>query len=630
MSRFSLFVVGTLVAGWLFASGITRAAAPATLDVDATDVQHGIYHVHLTLPVSGGHVVLVYPKWVNNAVAGPLTQLVALHFSAGGAELKWARNALDAYQIEVDVPASARLLEASFDYLSPPKAFGGSYERSPGVTEHLLTVLFNTAVLYPAEADIHDFSIKAQVHLPKGWTYDTPLETSRDSSGMVVFPTVPFATLVDSPLLAGEFFRSMPVKNGAGATRLSIAADSEKDLTVSDDTLNVLRALTDEANSLFGARHYRHYVWLISLSEVMAHDGIEHHEATDIRAEEDLFSNPALFAVRGRLLAHEYVHSWNGKFRLPAGLVTRTYQEPCDDSHLWVYEGLTRYWGDLVLRGRSGMQTPAQLREYLAWMAGTMALDRPGRSWRSLADTAVSFPHLLEAPSEWTPIRRDTDFYEEMALIWLEADTFIQKSTDGRLSLDSFAQSFFGGASGAPEEHSYTRDDIVRSLNAVAPRDWDEFLQSRIDRVTPNAPLAGIEASGWRVVYDDRPNEYVEAREKVYAQTDLSYSIGLWVKADGEVADVVHDSPAFRAGLAPAMRILAISGHAWRVDTALAALRRTKSAREPIELVIQHGDVVRTVRVDYHDGLKYPHLERNEALPDLLTKILAPREHGHD
>ena len=602
------------------------ATPPITLEVDARDVTHGIQHAHLVIPVRPGPLTLAYPKWIpgEHAADGPITQLVSLEISADGRPLPWRRDALDAFLFQLEVPRGAARLDVRFDYLSPPKAFADGYGRTPNVTPHLLILPFNHFVLYPHEASADALAVRAEVRLPEGWKFDGALHPERVEGGTLVLPVVSLATLVDSPLLAGEYFRSVPLSQGEGSTRISLAADAPGDLAVSDTTLAGLRHLVPEALALLGPGHYREYVWLVALGNSLNQNGLEHHESTDIRDNEALFTDAARL-LEHRTLSHEYVHSWNGKYRRPAGLATRNYQQPIVDDLLWVYEGMTRYLGDLVLRTRSGQATAEQSRAYIAVVASRLDVDRPGRAWRTLGDTASAMPGYNDAPAEWTPIRRGRDYYDEMLLVWLDADTLIRERSAGERSLDDFCASFFGGPERAPAMRPYSRSDVVGALRAVLPLDWDAFLAERVDRITPRAPLAGIERGGWRLTYDDTPNEYLSAREKVDGSDNLSLSLGLWSKPDGVVADVVHGSPVFAAGVAPDMRLIAIGGRKWSAEAAREALVRAEKSRDPIELIVQAADLVRVLRVDYHGGLRNPRLVRVPARPDLLGAILAPR-----
>ena len=607
----------------------TQATEPAiTLDVDARDVRHGIQHAHLSLPASPGRLDLVYPKWTQgeHAPSGPLVQVTALKFAAGGRTLAWTRDPLEPFRFRVTVPDGVAAIDADFDYLSPPVSGGvDSYGMTPNVTPHVAIVLFNHVLLLPEAADARTLPVRARVRLPDGWSYDAPVRGEQPQSGLVVLPEMPAATLVDSPLFAGEYSRTIALTTNAPPTRISLFADATADLAFKDDDAAALRRVVAEAGALFGARHYRNYVWLVGLGDTFTNNGVEHHESTDIRLPESLFTKPEFMQRWSSIFAHEYVHSWNGKYRRPEGLVRANFQEPLADNLLWVYEGMTRYLGDFVLRGRAGFGSPEFMRDYLAYVAASMERLRPGRNWRPLADTAVGVPAYGDAPGEWTPERRGLDYYPEGALIWLEADTLIRTRSGGKRSLDDFCRAFFGGPGGAPSVRAYTRDDVIAALNAVEAYDWDEFLRTRVDEVQPHAPLGGIGNGGWTLVQNDQPNPYFDAFAKVSKHDDFSFSLGFASKEDGHVADVVHGSPAFNAGLAPAMRVIAIGGRKWSGDAAKETIVAAEKTTQPIDLIVESGDTVRTLPVDWHGGLAFPHLQRDASKPDLISKIIAPK-----
>jgi predicted metalloprotease with PDZ domain len=385
-----------------------------------------------------------------------------------------------------------------------------------------------------------------------------------------------------------------------------------------------------EAEALFGARHYRQYAWLVAMGDTLNTNGVEHHESTDIRMREALFTKPEFLERWASVFAHEYVHSWNGKYRRPEGLVRSNFNQPLSDELLWVYEGMTRYLGDVVVRGRARFGSPEFVREYLAFIAGQLEYLRPGRSWRSLADTAVGVPAYGDAPGEWTSERRALDYYAEGALIWLEADTVIRTRSAGKRSLDDFCLRFFGGKDSPPMVLAYTRDDVLSALNSVEPYDWDTFLRARVEDIRPHAPLGGITAAGWRLVQDNHPNPYLDAFAKVGKNSDLSFSLGFWARDDGRVVDVVHGSPAFAAGLAPATKLIAIGGRKWDEDAAKEVILAAEKSGEPIELIVESGNSVRTLRVEWRGGLAYPHLVRDSAKPDLLALILTPKSKAKD
>lgn len=605
-----------------------RAAAPGiALDVDTRDVQRGIQHAHLTLPATSGEMSVVYPKWIQgeHAPSGPIVQVTGLKFSAGIRTLAWTRDPLDAFRFRVTVPDGVDAIEADFDYLSPPVGYGGSYGSTPNVTPHLAIVLFNHVLLLPESADARSLPVRARVRIPDAWSYDVASRGERPEPGLVVLPEMSAATLVDSPFFTGEFSRTIPLTRRAPATRLNIFADASADLAIKDDDIARMRHVVFEAQALFGARHYTQYVWLLGLGDRLDNNGVEHHESTDIRMKESLFTKPEFLERWASIFAHEYVHSWNGKYRRPEGLTRSNFQEPLSDDLLWVYEGMTRYLGDFVLRGRAGFGSPEFMRDYLAFIAAMQERLRPGRAWRPLADTAVGVPAFGEAPDEWSGERRGLDYYPEGALIWLEADTLIRTRSGGKRSFDDFCRSFFGGADGAPSVRAYSRADLIATLNAVEAYDWDTFLRTRVEDVQAHAPLGGITAGGWTLVQNDQANPYLDAAAKVTKNNDFSYSLGFWSKEDGKVVDVVHGSPAFAAGLAPAAKLIAISGRKWSEDAAKEVILAAERNTAPIELIVESGDTVRTLRVDWHGGLAYPHLARNAQQADLLSRIITPR-----
>ena len=527
----------------------------------------------------------------------------------------------------MNVPAGAALLDVRFDFLSPPKSFGDGYGRTPNVTPHLLVLPFNHVVLYPRDAALDALRIQASVRIPAGWQFDVAVRPSAAADGRIALPEMSLYTLLDSPLLAGEYFRSVPLADAPGATRISIAADAPADLAINPTTVTGIQRLVAEANAHFGTRHYREYVWLIALGDNLDPNGLEHHESTDIRDAQTLFTDPVRL-LEATVIPHEYVHSWNGKYRRPDGLATKNDQEPMIDDLLWVYEGMTQYLGDAVLFARSGLGTQEQTRSLIALIAARMENNRPGRAWRSIGDTATALPGFNDAPGAWSGIRRNRDYYSEMLLVWLDADTLIREKSGGTRSLDDFCRAFFGRDPGAILVRPYTRAELVKVLHDVAPIDWDGFLKARVDGINPHAPLDGITRGGWTLTYSDEPNPFIASGEKENEADDLGFSLGFWVKSDaksaGTVDDVVYGSPAFAAGLAPQMRVIAIDGHKWNIETARDVIVKAEKTREPIELIVESADLVRTLRIDYHGGLRHPHLVRNESVPDLLTKILTP------
>jgi predicted metalloprotease with PDZ domain len=377
-----------------------------------------------------------------------------------------------------------------------------------------------------------------------------------------------------------------------------------------------------EENALFGAHHYRNYHFLLTMSDHVAHFGLEHHESSDNRTGENFLTDADARTAGAELLPHEMVHSWNGKFRRPTGIATPDYQQPMEDELLWVYEGLTDYLGK-VLSARSGLQTNVNFRDIFA-LTAAMLDHRSGREWRSLADTTVAAQLLYDSPVNGVNRRRMVDFYPEGDLIWLEVDTIIRQQTHGKKSLDDFCKKFHGGESGSPKVVPYTFAEVVRGLNDISPYDWKTFFQQRVYDIAPRAPLGGIENSGWRLAYTNELSPMLKIREAQRKYTDMSYSLGVWLGTDGNVNDILPGSPADRAGMAMNAKLVAVNGRAWSTKLLRDAVKSAATNSAPIELLMERDDFYQILKVDYHGGEKYPILERDPAKPDLLSQILQP------
>ncbi|MFN7941414.1 MAG: hypothetical protein U0X73_07425 [Thermoanaerobaculia bacterium] len=612
----------------LAAPSIAAAAAPEiALEVDARRAAQGVFHSHLVIPAVPGPLTLTYPKWIpgEHSPTGPIEQLVGLVFSAGGRPLSWRRDAVDMFSFHLTVPAGASAVEADFDYLSPQEAFGGGYGEGPNATEHLLVVVWNQQVLVPQGVASDAVTFRPTVRLPAGWKYDSALETAADRGEEIEFAPVTLTALVDSPLLAGERFRSYVIAPGEAPVRLSVAADDPADVVVPAPRLDQLRRVVGEAQALFGARHYRRYVWLVALTASVDPNGLEHPESSDDRLPPRVFSDEEVGLAELRILPHEYVHSWNGKFRRSRGLATPDYSQPMDGELLWIYEGLTRYLGDVVLATRAGLRPIEQTRDYLAWMASTQESSRPGRRWRPLVDTAISVQTLANAPTAGSAVRRTLDYYEEAALVWLEADLLIRQRSNGKRSLDDFCRRFAGPPGGPPALSSYTLDDVLATLAAVEAFDWRGFFAERVYTVQPHAPLGGIAAGGWRLVYSREPNLFAAGREKARGQIDWTYGLGVKLDPDGKVLEVVADSPAAAAGLVPHAKLVGVDGASWSPEALRAALDAAVGRSEPMRLLVERDRRLSTLAVDFHAGALYPHLERLPGAAERLSKLLAPR-----
>ena len=591
-----------------------RVTGPITLVVDARETARKLLHATLTMPVTPGALTLVYPKWLpgEHAPDGPIDDVVNLRFTAGGRRLPWHRDPVDMFAFHLEIPAGASSLDVSLDFLA---AIGGAsgYSSSTTSTAHLADIYWNQVLLYPQGARTDDVTFRASVQLPDGWKFGTALPVASQAGGRVDFAPVPLTMLVDSPVLAGEYFRAVPLDTSARPVEIDMAGDSATAVAISPELTQKLQRLVREADAMFGARHYNGYHFLLSLSDRGAHFGLEHHQSTDSHVpERAVVDQTAALGV----LAHEYVHSWNGKYRRPAGLATADYQQPMVGELLWVYEGLTQYLG-YVLAARSGVWTEQYYKERLAFIAASLD-HTSGREWRPLIDTTTAAQLVYFAPAQWTSRRRGTDFYDEGWLIWLDVDTQIRQITKGQKSIDDFCHVFHGGASTAPMIRPYTVDDIVAALNTVAPYDWRTFLSTRVNEIRPHAPLDGITKSGWRLVYTDARNDYSDTNS-----ADALFSLGLKIGRNGEVSDVLRGSPADMAGIGAGMQVLAVNGVRWAPARLREALTESRTSGR-VTLNVQNDDVVKDLALQYRDGIREPHLERAADMPDVLAQILSP------
>jgi len=611
----------------VFAVCLRQAGAQTiSLHVDLTDAPRNIYHAHLEIPVHAGDLDLVFPKWIpgNHRPSGPIGALTGIRMEAEGHEVPWQRDAIDMYEFHVTVPAGTERLDVSLDAITMQDSAGGG---GPAASSNVLDLNWNAVVLHPKGSRSDDVSVAPSITLPAGWKFGTALPVAGAKGGEVEFSQVSLTTLVDSPVIAGAYLRRIELTkpDEPPVHVMDLVAESEADLAMTPKDEAAYKKLVAETGALFGARHYRHYDFLLTLSDQVGGHGLEHHESNDSVAAERTLLDPDLNMLYAGLVPHEFVHSWNGKYRRPAGLATPDYQEPMIGDLLWVYEGLTEYLGNLLAE-RSGLLTDEQYREALAATAATLD-HRSGRTWRPLEDTARSVQTLRMMGSQWQNWRRSLDYYPEGELIWLEVDSIIRQQTHGERSLNDFCRRFHGGESGPPRVVPYTFDDVVRALNDVAPYDWAGLLKQRVDATSAHAPLGGIERGGWKLVYSDKPNAFTQAAEKAFKFADFSFSLGFDLGEDGRLDDVIVGSPAYQAGLGPGMKLVAVNGR--RVSPGLlhAAIKSAQGGGGSIELLAENGQFFKTYSISYHEGERNPHLERVQSAPDVLGQILRPMTH---
>lgn len=593
------------------------------LEVDASDTQRRILQVRQTLPVArSGRLTLLYPEWIpgKHYNFGTIDKLAGLVIKANGKVIPWQRDPIDAFAFNLEAPQGVSELQIEFQFLSPTAPNQGRVV----VTPEMLNLQWAMVALYPAGYYARRILVEPSVKLPTGWNYGVALETASREGDLARFKPVDLETLLDSPMFAGRYFKQYDLDPGAKyPVRMNVVADTPDELEADAKTLEKHRALVHQADKLFGVRNFDRYDFLVAISDRLGDIGIEHHRSSENGVATGYFKAFDKAVGDRGLLPHEYVHSWNGKYRRPADLWTPNFDTPMRGSLLWVYEGLTSYWGD-VLGARAGMSSKQESLESLAFTAAQYDA-QSGRSWRQLEDTTFDPLIARRQPQPWRSYQRAEDYYQEGLLIWLDADTLIREKSGGRKSLDDFARLFFAGKDGQWTVSPYTFEDVVAGLNAVQPYDWAGFLTARVRDVAPKAPLDGLTRGGWRLAYSDTPTDYGKALEGLSRSTGLTYSLGLSINRDADVTGVLWEGPAFNAGITVSTKILAVNGIAYSADRLKDAITAGKSGK-PIQLLLRNGDHFRSVSIPYTGGLRYPRLERIEGTPDLLGKIFEARK----
>jgi predicted metalloprotease with PDZ domain len=604
---------------------------PVKLTVDLTDNARRVASVHEDISAEPGakELVLLYPQWIpgSHSPNGPISKLAGIVTTVDGQRVQWVRDRVNVYAFHVPLAAGSKVVGLDFQYLSPVKRMEGRIE----VSDQIADLAWNTVVMYPAGYFSRDIDFDPTLKLPAGWKYATALETASVDGATVRFKRTSLNKLIDSPVYSGVNYKRIELSpTPTDKVFLDVFADAPEDLNITPEQLETHKNLAAEADKLYGSHHYDHYDFLLLLSDKVSGIGLEHHQSSEDGLPANYFTNWAAGVGRRDLLGHEYTHSWDGKFRRPADLWTPNFNVPMRDDLLWVYEGMTQYFGN-VLTARSGMRTPEETREVFARVAAGFEIS-PGREWRPLVDTTNQPTVSQRTPVTWVSWQRPEDYYTEGALIWLDADTKIRELTGGQKSLDDFAKLFYGPYNGSYITFTYHFDDVVKALNTVAPFDWDSFLKSRVYDLHPAVPLDGITRGGYQLVYTDTPVAWVEKAEAAGGYADFSTSLGFSIgsprddnsKNPGALSNVWWNSPAFKAGVTPDMQLLAVNGTAYTPAVLKQAIVAAENDTKPIDLTFMRGNQLKTIAIDYHRGLRYPSLQRVEGTPDRLDDILAP------
>jgi len=597
---------------------------PATISllVDITNIAGRVLNVQETIPVKGRDLTLLYPEWLpgTHSPSNPVSELAGLMVTANGKRVPWVRDRVNMHAFHIDVPRDATTLEINFQFLAPLDPKRGR------ISSKFADLTWNSVLLYPAGYFSRDIKFGAALRLPEGWKFACALDVKSQNGNLVQFQDTTLNTLIDSPLYAGAHFKRFDLSTGPdNPVYLDVFADKPADLEVTPEELQYHKNLVTEAQKLFKSRHYDHYDFLFSVSDIVSGKGLEHHQSSEDGSRANYFTDWSAGVAGRALLPHEYTHSWNGKFRRPADLWTPNFNVPMGNDLLWVYEGLTDYYGNL-LTARSGMRTPEQARDVFAQTAASFEIS-PGRTWRSLEDTTgqpIISSHGAE-PETWPSWQRSYDYYPESDLIWLDADTKIRELSGGTKSLDDFAKLFFGIADGNYITETYTFDDLVKALNTVQPYNWEGFFRTRVYEVNPNVPENGITQGGYRLVYNDNEPEWLKKADSSRGAS-FATSLGLSVssKPDGSLENVWWDSVAYKAGVTSDMQLQAVNDQKYTAAGLREIIFAAEKSKEPIKLLLKRGDEFVTVSLDYHGGMRYPHLVRVETTPDRLDEILAP------
>ncbi len=593
------------------------------LNVDASNIGQRIFQVHETVPAKAGPLTLLYPQWIpgHHSPTGPIDKFAGLTVHANGKRLEWTRDKYNVYAFHINVPEGASQLDLDFQYLSPQNRREGRIIMTP----NMLNVQWELMSLYPAGHNIRMIDIQPRITLPDGWHYATALQKASGSGDQISFKSVTYNVLVDSPMFAGKHYKRIDLAPGDKTpVHLNVFADEADELDATDEQIKVHRQLVKQMYKLYGAHHYDHYDFLLAISDQMSGIGMEHHRSSENGVSSGYFTKWKSHWSGRDLLAHEFNHSWDGKYRRGADLTTPNFNVPMGDSLLWVYEGQTQFWGNVVA-ARAGLVTKKQGLEKLALVAANYDRDRPGMAWRNIQDTTNDPTIAQRAPLPYRNYQMSEDYYSGGQMIWLAVDGKLRELSHGRRSLDDFAKAFFGMDNGDWKVNTYTFEDVVNTLNRIHAYDWKTFLRSRLDgHVNLSDALA---SQGWKLVYNDTPSDAVKAYEKRRHFSMMTYSLGYSANDKGEISDVRWDGPAFKAGLSPGMKLIAVNGREYGSSAIKDAVREAaeKGNDKPIKLLVKNFDRYQTLEVDYHGGLQYPHLERIKGSKDYLDKLYAPR-----
>ncbi|WP_263381758.1 M61 family metallopeptidase [Granulicella arctica] len=613
-----------LLAASLVSAVVAAQNTPIKIVADLTEAPRKIYHAEVDLPVKAGPLTLTTPRWIpgNHRPTGPVDDITGVVFTANGEVLKWRRDDVDLNEFHINIPKGVTTLHAHLDCIVTAR-----------ISQKLAVLEWEKLLLYPANVPVKNIPIQPSVKVPTGWGIGTALiptstyDPQHPTGGLTDFAATTVEQLEDSPIIAGAYFHEFALAPEITPKHfIDVVSDSPEDSQLRPALLVELNNLVRETGAAYASRHYNAYHFLLTLSDTAGGEGLEHGQSSDNGVGEKGFADESHQLAESDLLAHEFTHSWNGKYRRPARLYQPTFAEPEQGDLLWVYEGMTQYLGN-VLAARSGLKSQEQYRDILA--ASAASLDyKPGREWRSTEDTAIAASILRGGNPAWSNWKRGQDYYQEGELFWLDADTLIRKQTDNKKSLTDFLHIFLGkGGNTGPLIVTYERPELIADLNQVMPYDWASFIQTHIDNLNTHADLAGIERGGYKLVYTDKPSKSVRTMMSAGGRRggpDDWYSVGYRVSPDSVIYDVRWNGPADKAGIAPGMKIIGINDLLSSPEADMAAIKKAKTDTAPIHYILQVGNTLKQIDIDYHEGERYPSLQRVDGTPDLLDDITKP------
>jgi len=629
---FLLICVGTMVGSTHQKS---NAAGSMHLSIDCSKPTRGLIEAKVTIPVAvtskAGKVSLWYPKWVpgSHGPGGPIANIAGLQVhNIAGERLNWRRAPGEVYRLEVDVPPGTKEVHVSLRYVTnqpTTTSFGHDcfFAGTIGVVSP------SCLLLYPDGVDIDEQKIGVSVRLPDQWQLASALATSENevnAENEISFQPVSLRTLVDSPMMLGKHYRSVGLVTNSSLSPphvLHVFSDDEAAESISDEVVKKYAEMVKQTSYLIGSHPFDRFDILLGVTDSLPKNGLEHARSTfNILPPSSLKSVTALKGWDRLLVPHEYLHAWCGKYRRPDGMLTSDFHTPKDTELLWVYEGLTQYLGELV-EARCGLMSHNEFKNRLL-VELRNATNQQGRQWRTLADTAAASHTLRAASPSWGGLRRSQDYYMEGMLFWLEADARIRHLTNGKKSLDDFCHSFFKAKRSVKQPVAFDRSEVVRQLQSVVRFDWDGLIARRIESFQQQFDPEVASLLGYRFGATSQKPKIPANTFRQRSGVDLLDSLGLSISPSGVIRNVLLDSPADKAMLAPQLSIVAVGDYKWSEKRMLDSIKNAVNG-DAIKLLISDHDRIKSVQIQYYQGLRYWDLTREESKNDWLSEILKPR-----